>query len=67
MAATHFHDVFLEELLSPSLPISFVHMQVLLTTHTGQILDVSHTESNENEKPMLHPGEPITYLYRYEV
>lgn len=38
MAATHFHDVFREDLLDPeSVPIAFLHMQVMFTTEDGEI------------------------------
>lgn len=66
LIATHFHEVFRdeEELISPSaLPISFVHMQVLLTSINGDIC----TEGDEEQGRagiMLQQGESITYLYK---
>jgi len=76
LAATHFHDVFRDDLLSPRLlPITFVHMQVMLSTSQGHMLgasSVSEAESSdfneawedEVEGRMVAPGERITYLYR---
>ncbi len=72
LAATHFHDVFREELLDPdSTPITFLHMQVLFTSSTGTILE--SRESTPSAKPewdrssidrQVNYGEKITYLYR---
>ncbi|KAK0244297.1 muts domain V-domain-containing protein [Armillaria nabsnona] len=72
LAATHFHDVFREELLDPdSTPITFLHMQVLFTSSTGTILE--SRESTPSAKPewdrssidrQVNHGEKITYLYR---
>ncbi|KAF9019023.1 hypothetical protein BDZ89DRAFT_1103526 [Hymenopellis radicata] len=72
VVATHFHDVFREELLDPeSTPITFLHMQVMFTSSTGTILEsgdstpaqFSYSEtSNMARQP--NPTEKITYLYR---
>lgn len=72
LVATHFHDVFREELLDPdSTPITFLHMQVLFTSSTGTIL--GSRESTPSAKTewdrssidrQVNPGEKITYLYR---
>ncbi|SJL07430.1 uncharacterized protein ARMOST_10779 [Armillaria ostoyae] len=72
LAATHFHDVFREELLDPdSTPITFLHMQVLFTSSTGTILE--SRDSTPSAKPewdrssidrQVTHGEKITYLYR---
>lgn len=72
LAATHFHEVFREDLLDPdSLPITFLHMQVLLTSRDSDVLviDKSATsgiqESDERDASCLSkPGEEITYIYR---
>ncbi|KAF8517335.1 muts domain V-domain-containing protein [Gautieria morchelliformis] len=66
LAATHFHDVFHNNLLPPSLPISFLHMQILLTSSSGVILDKPDTGNSENDegRRLIQPGESITYLYR---
>ncbi|PCH37347.1 hypothetical protein WOLCODRAFT_167438 [Wolfiporia cocos MD-104 SS10] len=74
-ATTHFHDVFSNGLISPdSAPISFVHMQILLTTDKGQVIsasgigdqtDLSDAEEEDDGGPRrVMPGEHITYLYR---
>jgi len=78
LAATHFHDVFREDLLDPdAVPITFLHMQVMFTSPSGQILDA--TSPHYLVKPTLDSasvsnatqgqdntrrGEKITYLYR---
>ncbi|KAJ7819398.1 DNA mismatch repair protein MutS [Mycena olivaceomarginata] len=78
LAATHFHDVFREDLLDPdAVSITFLHMQVMFTSSTGQILDPA--SSHHFVKPTLNSanasqdqdyaqsarkGEKITYLYR---
>ncbi|KIJ54568.1 hypothetical protein M422DRAFT_73531 [Sphaerobolus stellatus SS14] len=67
IAATHFHDVFHENLLSPSLPIFFVHMEILLTTEKGRTLQIDGDDGDDDNsegKRLLDPGESITYLYR---
>ncbi|KAF8578057.1 hypothetical protein K439DRAFT_1654890 [Ramaria rubella] len=64
LAATHFHDVFHDDLLSPSLPISFIHMQVLLTSSAGQILDDPDNGDDDAYGSLVKPGDSITYLYR---
>ncbi|CAL1712854.1 unnamed protein product [Somion occarium] len=80
IAATHFHDIFRQDILDPdSLPVTFVHMQVLFTTSKGELLGASdtgtlsafeedttadHTEAEGGS--MIRPGEGITYLYRVE-
>lgn len=66
LIATHFHEVFRdeEELISPSaLPISFVHMQVLLTSVDGDIC-IEGDEEQGRAGIMLQQGESITYLYK---
>jgi hypothetical protein len=70
-AATHFHEVLNEEMLSPTqLPISFVHMAVLLTTGDGEILDncdssmLGFSDSRE-QKTGLRPSDGVTYLFKY--
>lgn len=80
LIATHFHDVFREELLDPeSVPITFLHMQVMITARDGTILDsgspsclssrppsTRHSSSNRatTEEGLVGPRENITYLYR---
>ncbi|KAK7048433.1 muts 5 [Favolaschia claudopus] len=77
LAATHFHDVFREDLLDPdAVPITFLHMQVMFTSSDGHVLDPAWTQ--HLVKPVLDPAgqdqdpytrasnkpEKITYLYR---
>ncbi|KAE9400467.1 hypothetical protein BT96DRAFT_965335 [Gymnopus androsaceus JB14] len=79
LVATHFHDVFRQELLDPeSIPISFLHMQVMFTARDGTILESvspSHSSSRDvtaSSRPssgnrdtgLVGPREEITYLYR---
>lgn len=75
LAATHFYDVFREDLFDPSVvSISFRHMQVMFTSTNGSILEsndptditegdeVPGTEHGSVRKVGI--GEKITYLYR---
>jgi DNA mismatch repair protein MSH5 len=70
-AATHFHEVLNEEMLSPTqVPISFVHMAVLFTTGDGDILS-DHNSSmlgsrnSQDYNTELKPGDGVTYLFKY--
>lgn len=74
--ATHFHDLFREDLLDPDLsPISFCHMQVMFTSSNGTALnnrmDTSELDgvsqddhSHQVGRRKVGVGEKITYLYR---
>ncbi|KZT18625.1 hypothetical protein NEOLEDRAFT_1159406 [Neolentinus lepideus HHB14362 ss-1] len=68
MATTHFHELFADDLLDPrSLSITFIHMQVMITSSNGEILDVADpdgTMDDDEETRRVGPGERITYLYR---
>ena len=70
-AATHFHEVLNEEMLSPTrLPISFVHMAVLLTTDGGDILadrdsSVLDVGKSQDRTTGLRPSDGVTYLFKY--
>ncbi|OJA09631.1 hypothetical protein AZE42_01410 [Rhizopogon vesiculosus] len=75
LAATHFHEVFQEDMLDPGkFPITFSHMQVLFTSSKGNILNPGDASISEDSGPTNHervestsvvpPGEKITYLYR---
>ena len=74
LVATHFHDLFGEDLLDPDLsPISFRHMQVMFTSNNGTVLnnrmDTSEPgdDSQDNHKEgrrQVGVREKITYLYR---
>lgn len=70
-AATHFHEVLNVDMLSPSLPISFVHMAVMITTEKGDILEAPRDQargdgiqSNEEGSHLVRPGEAVTYLFK---
>ncbi|KAH8998418.1 muts domain V-domain-containing protein [Lactarius akahatsu] len=57
IATTHFHELFSTGMLEPqNLPITFVHMEVMFTTRTGEIIS--------SGSPEVTKGESITYLYR---
>ncbi|KAJ7600737.1 DNA mismatch repair protein MutS [Mycena floridula] len=69
LAATHFHDVFREDLLDPdSVSISFLHMQVMFTGADGNLLETTMDDSSRagtpSDKKLVGPLEKITYLYR---
>lgn len=59
-AVTHFEEIFTQDFLSPTLPISFVHMEILLTGPQGQIMEVEEASS----KYMNIERMEINYLYR---
>ena len=71
LAATHFHEALNEEMLSPTqLPISFVHMAVLLTTGDGDILNyrdssVLDFSNSQDRNTGLRPSDGVTYLFKY--
>ncbi|TCD61354.1 MutS protein msh5 [Steccherinum ochraceum] len=81
LVATHFHDVFRNEILDvEQLPVTFVHMQVLLKSSKGELIAASdsqtgmlaHDESQEtgiNEdqsEVQVSPKERLTYLFRVQ-
>jgi len=49
IATTHFHDIFQERILSPTM-FNYLHLQVILPDAPGR---------------ELNPGTEVTYLYRY--
>jgi DNA mismatch repair protein MSH5 len=74
LVATHFHDLFREDLLDPETShITFRHMQVMFTSRNGTALDnpldtselddVSQDRNGPGERK-VGAGEKITYLYR---
>lgn len=71
LVATHFHEVFSKNFLNPDgLPITFLRMQVLFTSSSGELVSVeefatsdTHADNGETSCPPLL-GEKITYLYR---
>ncbi|KAJ3837138.1 muts domain V-domain-containing protein [Lentinula raphanica] len=80
LVATHFHDVFREEILDPkSVPISFLHMQVMFTSRDGKIIETENPGNSISSRSLSttpstarpgsaatqeEPREEITYLYR---
>ena len=69
LEVAHFHDVFHGDLLSPyKLPITFVHMQVLLafeTDPTRELVAGSGADNeDEDDVSPLTSGDKITYLYK---
>lgn len=72
LAATHFHELFRDDIMDiGELPITFVHMQVVFTSSTGEVINVNELDqrddiSNERAEDEMKviPGERITYLYR---
>lgn len=67
LSATHFHDVFHKELLDPDLPISFFHMQFLISEDEIDApgSDDEGDSGNTEAQIRRRRGETITYLYRY--
>ncbi|KAI0061404.1 hypothetical protein BV25DRAFT_1870738 [Artomyces pyxidatus] len=66
LATTHFHDVFRSAMLEPHmLPISFVHMEVMFSTSSGEVVPMSDSSSETGfSQRTLAKGEQFTYLYR---
>jgi hypothetical protein len=72
LAATHFHEVFSNGLLDASLPISYVHMEAMLSNDSGELLDMdSATTGMKNGESSTHDNGDqgagrieIHYLYR---
>lgn len=71
LVATHFHDVFREDLLDPvTVPVSFCHMQVMFTSSDGSVLGSKNNNSTTDGEDSnidvrkVTVGEKITYLYR---
>ncbi|KAI0697886.1 DNA mismatch repair protein MutS [Cytidiella melzeri] len=71
VAATHFHEVFRDDMLNPAeLPITFVHMQIMLTSSSGELLNPEDSDKSNDMRDDLQdctkllPGDQITYLYK---
>ncbi|OSD07423.1 hypothetical protein PYCCODRAFT_1463684 [Trametes coccinea BRFM310] len=71
VATTHFHEIFHDDLLSPyKLPITFLHMQVLLASvfHEPIVpadsIDVADEDKDDENRTVLARGDKITYLYK---
>ncbi|RDB18026.1 MutS 5 [Hypsizygus marmoreus] len=75
LVATHFHDVFRDDILDAhTVPISFCHMQVMFTSIDGSVIEANQsTDTSESDETAqawpgtvrrVGAGEKITYLYR---
>ncbi|KAG7088348.1 hypothetical protein E1B28_012352 [Marasmius oreades] len=77
LVATHFHDIFREGLLDPcSMPITFLHMQVMFATHRksnnggSDVHYGGHDDllvtgtTQEDDRPQAVTGEEIIFLYK---
>ncbi|KAI1793251.1 muts domain V-domain-containing protein [Ganoderma leucocontextum] len=72
IATTHFHDVFHNDVLSPyRLPISFVHMQVMLSLDKGngaldsrELKTTGQDDDDDISDARLGSGDKIVYLYK---
>lgn len=69
LAATHFHELFRDDIMDiTDLPITFTHMQVIITSSRGEVLSHDDVEDdsvdNSPSVTRVNPGERITYLYR---
>ncbi|KAF9476534.1 hypothetical protein BDN70DRAFT_863087 [Pholiota conissans] len=64
LVATHFHDVFNEDLFDPeSIPVSFRHMQVMFTSSTGAIVEPgtpSISASSRGASPLVSTIEDVS-------
>jgi len=57
IATTHFHELFSTGALEPQeLPITFIHMEIMFATHTGEVIDDSSSTITKSDS--------ITFLYR---
>ncbi|KAI0087825.1 muts domain V-domain-containing protein [Irpex rosettiformis] len=70
LAATHFHEIFGDDMLTPEeMPITFVHMQIMLIREKGDplksddLVDNDEADGIEEEGGMVR-ADQITYLYR---
>ncbi|KAJ3895476.1 muts domain V-domain-containing protein [Lentinula edodes] len=61
LVATHFHDVFREEILDPKLiPISFLHMQVMFTAaRDGSLLEPGSPGNSLTSRSLLTRGNNL--------
>ncbi|KAI0643124.1 DNA mismatch repair protein MutS [Trametes meyenii] len=66
VASTHFHELFREELLSPyMLPVTFLHMQVLLAAGSEEGSTVPESlDDDEASTARIPSNDKITYLYK---
>jgi DNA mismatch repair protein MSH5 len=68
LAVTHFHDIFRPDLLDVSLPITFLHMDIMFTSSSGESLRRGSDMTSDSDGKCDTSGpstvDSITYLYR---
>ncbi|EJC98525.1 uncharacterized protein FOMMEDRAFT_96519 [Fomitiporia mediterranea MF3/22] len=64
LIATHFQDVFHSDLLESDLPVTFLHMEILLPDRSEEDEDQGQ-DMDANAYLRVLRGETITYLYRF--
>jgi DNA mismatch repair protein MSH5 len=68
LSTTHFHELFYDNILSTAMPIHFLHMEIIVTSSSGEILDVAgntfDSDRGTTGNVAVKPGESITYLYK---
>ncbi|KAI0352675.1 hypothetical protein OH77DRAFT_1513212 [Trametes cingulata] len=69
IATTHFHEVFHNDLLNPyKLPVTFLHMQLLLASGSETAGSISGDISLEDDEPetsiKVSASDKITYIYK---
>lgn len=65
IAATHFHEVFANDLLGPHVPIDYMHMEAMLSKTAGQLLDLNDATMDINGAEDETEQIEIHYLYRF--
>ncbi len=65
LVATHFHDVFTEQLLNPDgVPITFCHMQVIFSASSDTNSESDSSMHLQGNGVGTSSGNNINYLYR---
>lgn len=78
LVTTHFHEIFNNGLLNMSLPISFVHMEVIISSSADDSVSGRRLSSavngikgedmeEEEEEGTRRALEQFTFLYRYAI
>ncbi|KAL8291262.1 hypothetical protein RQP46_002240 [Phenoliferia psychrophenolica] len=68
VVATHFCHVLANELISPSLPITYAHMEIVIQpVSTRPSVTARSSTASTGEASSKHPAVPeVTYLYRLQ-
>ncbi|KAL8291271.1 hypothetical protein RQP46_002249 [Phenoliferia psychrophenolica] len=68
VVATHFCHVLANELISPSLPITYAHMEIVIQpVSTRPSVTARSSTASTGEASSQHPAVPeVTYLYRLQ-